>query len=60
VSRICIAASALIAVCASPAAAGGWRRPVTVSDDGVQDRLDDFPGFVSSPDGRRVDLVTMR
>jgi hypothetical protein len=26
----------------------------------VQDRLDDFPGFVSSPDGRHVDLVTLR
>ena len=37
-----------------------WRRPVTVSDDGVLDRLDDFSGFVSSPDGDRVDLVTLR
>ena len=59
-SLISIAAIALIAISAGPAVAGRWRRPVTVSDDGVQDRLDDFPGFVSSPDGGRVALVTLR
>jgi hypothetical protein len=59
-SRISIAVIALIAIGAAPAAAGGWRRPVTVSNDGVQDLLDDFPGFTSSPDGRHVALVTLR
>ena len=51
---------ALATIGGAPARAGSWRRPVTVSDDGVPDRLDDFPGFVSSPDGRDVALVTLR
>jgi hypothetical protein len=59
-SRVSVAVIAVIAIGAAPAAAGRWRRPVTVSYDRVQDLLDDFPGFVSSPDGRRVDLVTLR
>jgi hypothetical protein len=59
-SSICIAVIALIAVRAAPAAAGRWGRPVTVSDDGVRDRLDDFPGFVTSPDGQQLALVTLR
>lgn len=59
-SLISVALIALVMIGAAPAIAGSWRRPVTVSDDGVMDRLDDFPGFVSSPDGRQVALVTLR
>ena len=59
-SGIFVAAIALLAFGSASATAGRWHRPVTVSDDGVPDRLDDFPGFVSSPDARHVALVTLR
>ncbi len=59
-SRIFIAVIALIALGTRSAAAHSWGRPVTVSYDGVPDRLDDFGGFVASPDGKHVALVTLR
>lgn len=58
---ISLAVIAAIAVTvAAPRAGAEWRHPVTVSYDRAMDVLDDFSGFVSSPDGGRVDLVTMR
>jgi hypothetical protein len=52
--------AAIAMTAAAPSEGAQWRRPVTVSDDRAMDVLDDFSGFTSSPDGGRVDLVTMR
>jgi hypothetical protein len=57
---VSVVLSTPVTINAAPATARSWERPVTVSDDGVRDRLDDFPGFVSSADGRKLALVTLR
>jgi hypothetical protein len=55
-----IAVLALIALSASSAVAAGWRRPQTIAYDGVTSPLNDFSGFLSTRDGSRVDIVTLR